>query len=268
MAIDSTQRFSDRVANYVRYRPSYPEAVIEILRQRCGFQEGMRVADVGSGTGISSKLLLDAGATVIGVEPNDAMRQAAERDLGSDPCFKSVSGTAEATTLPDESVDLVVAGQAFHWFDPARARTEFARILRLPKPVALFWNTRSMSGSSFIEGYEAILREYATDYAEVRHDGQEENRFRRFFGDTLNRDETPNAQRLDYEGLKGRLLSSSYAPTEQDSRYAPMLTALRKLFDDHAEGGMVEMPYTTEVFSGFLSDRSSQSRAETVQGQP
>ncbi len=129
-AADAKTRFSSRVENYVRYRPAYPGGVLQCLERECGLTPAWRVADIGSGTGISSKLFLDYGCTVFAVEPNPDMRRAAERLLGSVPGFHSEDGSAEATGIPAGSVDLAIAAQAFHWFDPAGAREEFQRIVR------------------------------------------------------------------------------------------------------------------------------------------
>ena len=127
---DSTRRFSDRVENYVRYRPTYPEDVLEVLRQETGLKSSDIIADIGSGTGISAERFLRSGNEVFGVEPNLEMRRAAESQLQRYAKFHSVVGTAEATTLPNHCVDYVVAAQAFHWFDQAKAKQEFVRILR------------------------------------------------------------------------------------------------------------------------------------------
>src|SRR5437899_1233764 len=135
--MNSTERFTDRVADYVRFRPHYPPAVFAELRDRLGLGAGSSVADVGSGTGISARPLLEMGCTVFAVEPNAAMRSAAEQWLGDFPRFQSIAGTAEATTLAEHSVDAVVAAQAFHWFDAASARREFQRILKPRGWVAL-----------------------------------------------------------------------------------------------------------------------------------
>jgi ubiquinone/menaquinone biosynthesis C-methylase UbiE len=128
--IDSTKRFSSRVENYIKYRPGYPPAMLDLLKEKCGLTGGSMVADIGSGTGILTELFLRNGNQVIGVEPNREMREAAERLLGKDPKFTSVSGTAESTTLKDQSVDFIAASQAFHWFDREQARREFLRVLK------------------------------------------------------------------------------------------------------------------------------------------
>ena len=249
MRSDSTQRFSNRVDDYVRGRPGYPSALADALHVTAGLMSHSVVADIGSGTGISTDLFLSLGCTVYAVEPNDAMRASAESRLAHAPAFHSVNGTAEATTLPAGSVDLVAAGQAFHWFDVTSTRREFARILRPGGCVALFWNVRRVSGSHFLESYEALLRQHGTDYLQVRHQADPE-RAARFLGDRIRRQTFANEQVLDYDALVRRLLSSSYVPPLSDPRHVPMLDALRHLFDTYQQGGRVRMVYDTELYTG------------------
>ena len=248
-----TKRFSDRVADYVRFRPSYPAEVVATLRHEAGLSPSAEVADIGSGTGIFSALLLPHCARVRGVEPNDAMRAAAERLLADEPRFVSVAATAEATTLPDASVDLVTAAQAFHWFDSAACRREFARILRPGGVVALVWNERDTTATPFLVDYEALLHRHATDYAKVNHAHTDARKVAEFFapaGFTLAR--FPSEQRLDLEALEGRLLSSSYAPNIGHPGHAPMLADLRTLFERHATDGVVTLLYSTKIYFGRL----------------
>jgi SAM-dependent methyltransferase len=243
---NSTTRFSSRVANYVRYRPRYPAAVYTLLAARCGLHSASVIADIGSGTGISSELFLAHGHHVIGVEPNADMRAAAESLLGAYPRFVSVNGTAEHTTLSAGSVDLVVAGQAYHWFDPEPGAREFQRVLRPDGWIALIWNDRQTSSTPFLRGYEALLREFSTDYSAIDHKNSDPDQL----GVAFERAQFANAQRFDYAGLEGRLLSSSYAPESGHPNHAPMLRALRALFDAHQRDGAVEVLYTTDVYSG------------------
>jgi SAM-dependent methyltransferase len=250
--MDSTERFSDRVENYVRYRPRYPEEVIRTLVAETGLVPESVIADIGSGTGISAELFLRHGNPVYGVEPNEAMRTAAERLLAAYPGFDSVNGTAEATTLPSDSIDHVVAGQAFHWFDPERARAEFTRILRPDGWVVLIWNTRLTDVSPFLRAYEDLLLEYGTDYRQIDHRHVDAERLRAFFRGDFHSRSFPNRQGFDAEGLRGRLLSSSYAPNAGHPRYPPMLAALERIFHDHREDGRVWFEYRTELFFGRL----------------
>ena len=249
---DATQRFSDRVADYAAHRPRYPAEAYDFLRERVGLRRGSVVADVGSGTGIFCGPLLEMGCVVYGVEPNDAMRREAERTVGPRyPSFHSAPGTAEATTLPDQSVDLVVAAQAFHWFDPVKAAAECRRILRPGAPAATVWNKRDTDTSPFLRDYEALLNEFGTDYAAVRHDRNESARLAQFFSRGYERVVFPNAQRLDLAGMRGRLLSSSYTPATGDPRRAPMLAALDRVFERHQRDGTVSIDYETELYLGI-----------------
>lgn len=251
---DSTQRFTGRVEDYARYRPAYPPELLDLLRRECGLTENTVVADVGSGTGILARLFMDNGNRVIAVEPNEEMRRAGERLLAGQGRFESVMGTAEATTLPQDSVDIFTAGQAFHWFDPAPARVEFARVLRPGGSVVLVWNDRRKHGWPFPEAYEWLLETYAIDYAEVEHGrkGSLEN-IRRFFAPNPVRTATfDNRQVLDYDGLLGRLRSSSYVPAEGQPGHHEMLTRLEGIFRDHENGGRVVMEYDTRVYYSSL----------------
>lgn len=250
---DSTQRFSDRVENYVRYRPGYPDGILAILRNEAGFTPAAIVADVGSGTGISADLFLRHGNIVFGVEPNAEMRHAAEDRFQDEPRFHSIAATAEATTLGSGSVELVVAGQAFHWFALEPTRREFARILRPGGWVTLIWNARRTDTSEFLRAYEALLNRYGTDYGAVRHENIDQSVLRKFFaaGEFTFRS-LPNEQWFDWEGLKGRLLSSSYAPTEDQPEYRPMMVALERAFRDFSVGDQVCFEYDTEIYIGHM----------------
>ena len=250
---DPTQRFSDRFADYERYRPGYPPALIDHLRENGALPRDAIVADVGSGTGISSALFLDAGCEVMAVEPNAEMRAAAERRLGDNARFHSIAARAEATTLPDASIDLVAAGTAFHWFDRDATRTEFARILRPHGHVALFWNVRSLD-SAFMRGYEELLRARCVEYAATNaRERADDNSVYAFFGpNPVDKTLFANAQTLDFDALLGRLLSSSYAPREGHPSHRSMVDALRSLFDRHAENGRVAMLYDTRLYLGRL----------------
>ena len=249
----ATTRFSGRVENYVRYRPGYPAQVVTILADQAGLARESIVADVGSGTGISTRLFLDSGNVVYAVEPNQEMRAAAETLLRGYSTFHGVAGTAEATGLAAGSVDFVVAGQAFHWFDVPRARREFLRILRPRGWAVLMWNTRRTDTTAFLRGYESLLNEFGTDYQEVNHAHVTKATLRGFFGDSPPHcRKLPNEQVFDFEGLTGRLLSSSYVPAEGDSRYGPMLQALAALFATHQKEGRVRFEYDTELYFGRL----------------
>ena len=250
---DATTRFTDRVDDYVRFRPTYPESLLEWLRTAHGVVPSWVVADVGAGTGISARLFLDGGHPVVAIEPNAAMRAAAVAQLGARAGFRAVDGTAEATGLPDASVELVSVAQAFHWFDGEAARREWRRILRPGGLAAIYWNSRRVAGTPFLAGYEALLHRFGTDYAAVAERYADEPTMRRWFGaGFLGTARFDHRQRLDLEGLRGRLLSSSYAPRAGDPRHAPMLEALRDLFVATASDGAVDFDYDTRVYVGRL----------------
>ena len=248
---DPTKRFSSRVENYVKYRPGYPAAVLEFLEAECSLVPTSVVADIGSGTGILSEMLLRNGNHVFGVEPNPEMRAAGERLLKEYDRFTSVDGTAEATTLPGGSVDFVTAGQAFHWFDAVRARAELARILRPGGWVVLIWNMRRTQGAGFHAAFEQFWLRYGMDYESVRYAPNYGGRIDTFFGPGASKLQTfENAQIFDFEGLKGRVLSASYAPEQGHPDYEPMLRDLAALFEAHQQAGTVRSEYDTLVYYG------------------
>lgn len=249
----STQRFSDRVENYVRYRPRYPMIVLDVLRREIGLEPNWTVADLGSGTGISCELFLAEGYAVYGVEPNEAMRSAAERLLAGFPMFHSVEGTAEATTLDAASFDLVIAAQAFHWFDIPRVRAECQRILRSSGWVVLLWNTRQIDTTPFLREYEALLQRHGTDYTKVQHNNIDAAQMDAFYGaGQWRRFTVENAQQLDLDGVGGRVLSSSYVPNLGEPGCEEMLADLEQLFAKHAEQGRVSLDYVTEIYFGRI----------------
>ena len=250
---NATQRFSDRVADYVRSRPGYPAAVLDALREAGALAPGAVVVDVGSGTGISSALFLEAGHRVVGVEPNAEMRAAAERILAGHAGFRSVDGTAEATTLPDACADLVVAGQAFHWFDAGRARAEWARILGPGGQAALLWNVRRTEATPFLRDYEALLQRFGTDYRAVRHENVGPEALAAFFAGDYRTWTFENVQTFDRDGVRGRLLSSSYTPPPGHPDHGPMLRELDRIVDRHGGGGPVRIEYDTVLHLGAVS---------------
>lgn len=248
-----TERFSNRVADYVRYRPDYPPALIAWLHDEMHVARDAKVADIGAGTGISAKMFLDAGHEVVAIEPNAAMRAAAVQWLGANPEFSAVDGGAEATKLADASVDLISSAQSFHWFDQQAVKPEWKRILRPHGLVAIYWNSRKLAGTGFLEGYEKLLDDYGTDYSSVSERYGDDEHMRRWFGAGLRAIKYfPHSQSLDFDALRGRLLSSSYAPTQGQPKHAPMLRALRELFDATAVDGKVDFAYDTRVFVGTL----------------
>jgi ubiquinone/menaquinone biosynthesis C-methylase UbiE len=222
------------------------------LQKQIGLTPSWKVADIGSGTGFSAEPFLENGNSVTGVEPNQEMRAAAENLLARWPNFRSIAGTAEATGLSPESTDLITAGQAFHWFNVSRARLEFLRILKPGGWTVLFWNTRRTESTPFSKAYEALLVRYGTDYQQVRHDKLGSEALAKFFRVGYESLTLPNTQILDFDGLKGRLLSSSYIPSPGQPGYEAMMRDLADLFDSVHENGQVRMEYDTEIYFGRL----------------
>jgi SAM-dependent methyltransferase len=248
---NSTTRFSDRVEDYVKYRPHYPSAVLPYLQETYSFDPSWDVADIGSGTGISTELFLGNGNRVYAVEPNAEMRGKAEELLGGDARFVSIDGTAEATGLAARSVRLVVAGQAFHWFDAVKSRAEFVRILSPGGVVVLVWNER-LADTAFEAAYDALIAEHGKDYKTTNHRNISDLQIGSFYQPaSYVLKEFPNEQWFDFEGLKGRLLSSSYMPNSGPG-YVPMILDLQRLFDKYQQGGRVRVGYDTKVYSGML----------------
>jgi ubiquinone/menaquinone biosynthesis C-methylase UbiE len=250
-SLKNTERFSNRVENYVKYRPEYPKEFIEYLYTNAGFSKESIIADIGSGTGKLTSLLLERESRVVGVEPNKEMRKAAEKLLAEHPKFVSIDGTAEATGLPDSSVNFIVCAQAFHWFDNEACRKEFSRILKPGGKVALVWNKRMAEERGFPAEYEKILKAFANDYNEVNHKLITDEEFKRFFRNGAYHQFTcRNEQLFDFESLKGRLLSSSYAPMPGEQNYEVLMTEMRQIFDTYCTKGKVAIKYETEGYIG------------------
>jgi len=252
-ASNATSRFSDRVDNYVRYRPGYAPEVLDALKAQCKLMPGHKIADIASGTGLWSRLLLENGNPVFGVEPNAEMRKAGARLMATFPNFTSVSGTAEATTLAAQSVDFVTAAQAAHWFDRRPARREFMRILKPGGWLVLLWNERLTHSTEFLREYEDLLLTYGTDYEDVRHERTTEAVNEFFDPAPFQEREFEMRQEFDYAGVEGRLLSSSYAPGPEHPQHAPMLRELRRIFDARAVQDRVAFEYKTRLYFGRVT---------------
>lgn len=250
--MNSKDRFSNRVADYIKYRPHYPEAIIDFLQTQYHLSEGMLIADIGAGPGISSELFLEAGYPVIGVEPNKEMREASEELLERYRTFRAVDGSAEHTGLDDASVHAIVCGQAFHWFDTVKAKEEFKRILKRNGLVILIWNERKVV-SDFEKEYDQLIEKHARDYIKVGHRNIELENIQAFFAPNPCRLETfANSQIFDFNGLEGRLVSSSYMPPRNDAGYVPMITDLKQLFDRYETNNSITIHYDTKVYVGQL----------------
>lgn len=250
---DPLARFSDRAEDYAKYRPHYSPDVVHALKQACGLSSEHLIADVGCGPGMLAEIFLENSNRVIGVEPNREMRIAGEKYLAGHPNFRAVDGSAESTSLDNASVDFVIAGQAFHWFRPPEARVEFARILKPGGWAVLVWHDRSVDATPFLRAYEEFLRKYSNDYEQVTHKylASYEALERFFAPDRMRLIKQRNQQRLDYDGLRGRLLSSSYIP-KSGERHDAMMEALPRLFSDHATDDHVVLEYDTKIYYGHL----------------
>lgn len=251
---NSKQRFTNTVENYVKYRPHYPEAVIELLKQSYGLSEHSTIADVGAGTGIFSALLLKHDNPVFAVEPNDAMRLAAEKSLAHYACFHSIAGDAENTKLPDKSVDFITCAQAFHWFDRAKTKIEFKRILKAQGWVVLIWNLRQNT-TPFMQAYENLLMEFGTDYQSVKAEGIQDKEIEAFFApNKLHIHTFDNSQKIDWDGLRGRLLSTSYVPKVGEKNYDAMLKKAEEIFHTHQKEKTVDFVYETKMYCSKLAE--------------
>ena len=253
LPVNPPQRFSGRVDYYRKYRPGYPPSLIEWLTDNTTLKSSGCIADIGSGTGLLTELFLRRGYEVSGVEPNPEMRQAAESHLKQYPNFRSIDGWAEATTLGDQSVDLIMAGQSFHWFEPDRTRREFQRISKPSAFAVLLWNQRKTESAGFLSAYEDLLLGHAIDYTQVRHQNIGEAQLATFFGrKKFQKKILANSQVLDREGFIGRTLSCSFVPLPGHPGYEPMMAALHQIFDEWQVAGRVTFEYETLVYAGSL----------------
>ena len=253
MDVDNTHRFSGKAEVYARFRPGYPVAILRHLESRRGFAPRSVVADVGSGTGKLTEIFLENGNTVFAVEPNLDMRREAERLFSTDPRFHSIDATAEATSLEPASVDLIAAGQAFHWFDPDRAKIEFRRILRPGGCVLLVWNDHDTAASAFLQDYDAFLKGYSRET--VRAEGQrrpEAEVIRDFLASDYQKADIPNSQEFDFPGLWGRYRSASYSLPDDDPRQPEARARLEEIFGKHQAGGRVSFPMRTVMHYGSI----------------
>ncbi|MFX1426056.1 MAG: class I SAM-dependent methyltransferase [Promethearchaeota archaeon] len=245
---DPKKRFSSRVENYIKYRPNYPQKIIEFLTEQNILSKKTIIADIGSGTGILSKIFLNNENIVYGVEPNNEMRNAAENILNKYSNFISIKGSAEETNLKESSIDLITVGQAFHWFNTELAKKEFKRILKSKGYLALIWNNRRKTGIGFSGEYEKFIINYGTDYKQIR---KNEKKVENFF--PYRKKVFYNYQDLNFDGLIGRLLSVSYLPLEGDKNYENMLKDLQILFKKHEKNGKIRIEYDTEIYYGRLN---------------
>lgn len=260
--MDTLNRFSNRVENYVRYRPSYPMEIVPFLKEEGILTSESVIADIGSGTGISAEMFLKNGNVVYGVEPNKEMRDAAQKLLKTYTNFCSMNATAEGTMLPTEEIDLIISGQAFHWFDKQKSKIEFERILKPEGYVVLMWNDRRTDRTTFLQAYEAFIKKFAIDYLEVNHKNIDEASFNDFYDcpneeaglgkENYKMKSFDNFQYLDLDGLKGRILSSSYMPDRGHKNFDNMMREMENVFNRFQENGKVTIEYDTKIYYGKL----------------
>ncbi len=249
---NSKQRFTQTVQYYDQYRPDYPKAILEILQRHCGLTRQSVIADMGSGTGKLSRLFLERGNHLFGVEPNQAMRQMAEQLLSVYPNFVSVDGSAEHSGLAEHHIDFVVAAQAFHWFDRALVKKEFTRVLKPNGWVVLLWNMRQSDASPFMQAYEQLLQTFGESYLKVKAENIHQPEIREWFAPSkVTFHQLPNSQIFDLQGLIGRTESMSYLP-KQGEVHEQMIKTLTQLFDRYQEDGFIQMIYLTEIYLGQL----------------
>lgn len=242
---ESTRRFGSRAGSYAAFRPSYPRPAVDAVLAGIGDPHALQIADVGAGTGISSRLFAERGALVVAIEPNAAMRQAAQ----AHPRVVWRDGTAEETGLADKSVDLTTACQAFHWFASARAMEELSRIAR--RRVAVLQYERD-ERDPFTKAYGDVVRAYARDDTEALR-MEALSAFERFPGARVSRSAHPSRQRLDLAGVLGRAASSSYLPNSGPEREA-LHRDLTGVFDRHHQAGTVEIATLTFALVADLFD--------------
>lgn len=252
--LNNENRFTKTVANYEAYRPHYPQEVLEVLIKECDLKGSDIIADIGSGTGILTELLLSNGNIVYGVEPNSAMRQVAETKFQKNSRFHSIKGSAENTTLDSHSIDLITAGTAFHWFEPLTTKIEFIRVLKEKGWVLLVWNVRDVHSSPLVSDYEDLLLTYCHSYKGSKAQTFEKTAVAGFFEpNKMITKSFPNYQTFDWQGLKGRLLSSSYCLDSDNPLYEAMLATLKKVFDRYQKNEYVEFRYETRLIYGQLT---------------
>lgn len=251
--MDSKQRFSNRVKDYHKHRPAYPVGIISILKTEKSLPPDAIIADIGSGTGMLSKLFFAQAKTVYAVEPNENMRRQAEKDFANVPNFISINGSAEKTTLPPASIDFITAAQAFHWFDREKARAEFKRILKPNGNVALVWNYRDVENDDLQRDYENILSTHIPNYKQLDHKNMTDEKIHDFYGTTdIQQFSLPNSQLFDLSSFKGRVLSSSYVPKPPDATTQLILESVESLFEKFQQNGKIRFVYQTQMYLGQL----------------
>jgi SAM-dependent methyltransferase len=246
-----TERFTSKAEAYARFRPGYPKGLVDELALRGVLERDYVIADIGSGTGLLSDNFIESGHVVYGIEPNAPMSAMAEKRFKDRKNFINIDARAEATTLSDRSIDLIIVGQAFHWFEPAPSRVEFKRILRKGRAIAIVWNERQNTSSGFMTDYDRLLDKHCERHGPMDRMEDDKNEVASFFSPgTIDRFTLPNWQELDLGGAIGRLTSSSYAPNPGQPGYDEIVADLKDIFERYQTGGLVRFIYDTEVYLG------------------
>jgi ubiquinone/menaquinone biosynthesis C-methylase UbiE len=243
-------RFDGKSGVYSKYRPRYPSEILRILEREIGFTQKRIVADIGSGTGILSELFLENGNTVYCVEPNLEMRRTAEKNLkGFVPRYVSIEGAAEATNLRGDSIDLIAVGQALHWFDFVKARTEFRRVVKKRGHIAIVYNHRKEKGEVEM-AYKTIVDKFARNRAKVPD--ADDAYAAKFLSAGFKKFIVPNSQTLDLQGMLGRLASASYMPNSTSPEWTKLKRDLRRVIDEFGSDGIATLHYDTVVYLGRI----------------
>lgn len=248
------QIFGSKVADYSASRPDYPAPLFELLRSQCGLSAETTVADVGAGTGLLTRSLLQTGANVIAVEPNASMRGACDHRLQAEPNYRSVEGSAEAMPLEDGSVDLITAAQAFHWFEVDRARAECLRVLRQQGRVALIWNDR-LFGDPLHVALDDVFAEYGGEKRAALLAHEDRSHVPQFFGASVPIELSwPHEHRLSEAGLLSLVFSRSYMPERHSEPGQRAASGVREIFAALALDKHIVVRYTTVLALGRPRD--------------
>lgn len=261
-------RFSDKAQKYELYRPTYTEDSLFKILEICNLYPSaeIEVADIGSGTGKFTGLLLDAGFLVNAIEPNEQMRKIAESKFQNYPNFISINQTAENTSLEDNSISLITVAQAFHYFDLEKTKKEFMRILKPDGKVVLLWNFR-LRESKFIQEYEKLIYNLYSSEITPTHaqDNMTERVFEKFFTN-YQMVNLSNKQEFDFDGLWGRTLSNNHMPKENEPEYKWLYDEVKKLFEKYEKNGKVQFDYRTQIVVGDFKNKIFESNNMNNEG--
>lgn len=239
----------ERIDYYQKNRPSYPQEILSILKNRYGVHESQYVADVACGSGLFSKLMLKNHFEVIGVEPDEQMRDRAIQRLGKYEHFQLIEGTAASTGLPDNCVDMITVAQAFHWFDTPQTVKEFCRILKPGGLILLLWNERKTDHDLFHQEYESLLWDYAVDYDRSLHRSYPMDRIKHLFPSfSLRCHKLRNSQEMNLQSLMGRLESAHYCPPLEHPSYLPLMEGVKELYQSYKENGKIRLEHQCKIY--------------------